>query len=297
MAAILQKHPRMYNVLPHDLESFVYALVVPVLQYQRHDITKKLLPEYFTSTFDGAAQTEDGLTCGGGRKTEHIRAGHPGWTLKAKNSPLATLIKKLYLLLQAQWASFEEIDREAILAHWGLPEDDSPDPKDYPIPDLVASRPMATHDSMDKIFKDALASEGWDDKGLEKTEDQFIGLFADRPALPHLVSTSGQWLSTHKRPHGSDTESVGVFKKRHRSTTSRTTHHKKPARTEVAVMDFPLSATVESDAENETDDVSCTDDDSDDDTYEETDEETGAIRVLNGIHAHASSGKGAGARR
>lgn len=113
MAAVLQQHPRMYNVLPHDLESFVYALVVLVLQFQRHSLIE-LLPEYFTSTFGDAAQTEDGLTCGGGRKTEHIRAGHPGWELRADESPLATLISDLYRLLQSQWASFSKLEIRAM---------------------------------------------------------------------------------------------------------------------------------------------------------------------------------------
>lgn len=79
-------------------------------------------------------------------------------------------------------------------------------PEDYPIPDLLASRPMATHDSMDKIFKDALASEGWEDEGLEKTEDQFIGLFADRPVFLQQVNTSAMQLKTRKRAHESDDE-------------------------------------------------------------------------------------------
>lgn len=208
MAAILQQHPRMYNVLPHDLESFVYALVVPVLQFQRHTTMEDLLPQYFSSTFDSAGQTKAGLTRGGAIKTAYIKAGGPGWTLKARNSPLATLISKLYRLLQAQWESFSEADRDAMSAHWGEPDSDDPDPnlKDFPIPDLVGSRPMATHDSMDKIFEDALATDGWDDEMLKKTKDQFIGLFVDRPVFLRQVNTSVMQLKTLKRAHESDDE-------------------------------------------------------------------------------------------
>lgn len=88
MAAILQQHPRMYNVLPHDLESFVYALVVPVLQFQRHSIAAEALPKFFSSMFDGAYQTDDGME-GGMVKAAYIELGRPRWELSADESPLA----------------------------------------------------------------------------------------------------------------------------------------------------------------------------------------------------------------
>lgn len=230
MAAMLQQYPHMYNVLPHDLESFVYALDVPVLQFQQHNLNKAMLADYFRWTFDGAMET-DGLIHGGQTKGNHVKHGEPEWELCAEDSPLATLINNLYRLLQSQWESFSKSERRAITAHWGVPGPRNPNPEEHPIPDLVASRPMATHDAMDKIFEDALAAEGWDDERLKKTTDQFIGLFDGRPIIPHQADTSGNLLTTHKRAHGSDDkeEDDGPAAKKFKPTTSELPLLKRPA--------------------------------------------------------------------
>ena len=136
---------------------------------------------HFSLTFEVAEQV-DGYMYARGLKMSQVRLGQPEWRLIARNSPLDTLIKNLYLLLQAQWNSFCD-EQDAIEAHWGVPID--PHPKKYPIPDLMGSRPMSTHDAMVKIFEAALAPTAeWNDDRLKKTSDQFVGLFEDRPALP-----------------------------------------------------------------------------------------------------------------
>lgn len=206
MAAMLQLYPRMYNMLPHDLESFVYALVVPTIQFFPHSYTDrpKAFAPIFHETFNSVTEDDAGFACGGRTKRERIKDGQPEWQLKAVGSPLDTLIGELYGLLQSYWQSLKD-DFKAIEAHWSsFP---GGDPDNYPIPNLMAFEGMSSHDAVDAIFQRALSTtDGWDprDGSLAKTRDQLEGLFDDQPALPHMVTTSAIWMTSHKRPRESD---------------------------------------------------------------------------------------------
>lgn len=182
----------MYNMLPHDLESFVYSLVVPVIQFLHHSYTNrpKAFAHIFYETFNSVNEDDAGFACGGRTKRERIKDGQPEWRLKAVGSPLDTLISELYGLLQSYWQSLKD-DFKAIEAHWGSFSDS--DPNDYPIPDLMAFEGMSSHDVMDAMFQRALSTtEGWDprDGSLAKIRDQLERLFDDQHELPHMVTTS-----------------------------------------------------------------------------------------------------------
>ena len=134
MSGVSLQYPYKPNDVADDLESFIHVVCFNALRFHQHNMTKitfanvvtedvlrdinqknERLAKWVAGMYDECLPVY-GVHLGGERKIARSEKGHPGFTLDEGESPLATLILRLYQLLKVHYSAidFTSLERYAV---------------------------------------------------------------------------------------------------------------------------------------------------------------------------------------
>ncbi len=177
LSGLVVYYPAKSYELSDDLESFVHVLVIQLLRYHKHSMTrtpsslyKHVMHKYLST--DGVT----GYQTGQPTKITHMQDGRVSDVLlrkKDNSPPFLDLLTSLVLLCQRHYQLLDTEKMEDCLRFRPFTK--------VPLKDLYNGReedsPLRNHDAMIAAFEVACNSSGWIS---DKIGDQFEGLFKKR---------------------------------------------------------------------------------------------------------------------
>ncbi|TFY61088.1 hypothetical protein EVG20_g7188, partial [Dentipellis fragilis] len=192
MSAVLLQYPRKPHELSDDLESFVHILTVMALRFYFHTLSSWTFeevkngslywktPEHSTrlENFINGVYNEEsmdhGYAVGGSHKMARLCLGDPGVKWQNSDSPLISLLTKLYNLFSRRYLA---LDHNRYEREWGTTTLGIVEYESNPLPRGVENPSSAlsaiTHEDLTCLFPPEGGS--WPSPIL-KTVDQFQGL-------------------------------------------------------------------------------------------------------------------------
>ena len=118
MSAALVWYPRKPNELADDLESFIHVFTLAILRFHEHTLTENTdLVDHISEVYNAINKTHDGYWIGSRLKLRLICNGDPGFDLVKEESHLSVLLKSLWMLGRAHYAT---LDLNIMQARWGV---------------------------------------------------------------------------------------------------------------------------------------------------------------------------------
>ncbi|TFY58446.1 hypothetical protein EVG20_g8145 [Dentipellis fragilis] len=135
MSAILLKYPRKPHELSDDLESFVHVLTVMALRFSVHSLSSWTIEEVWQGSMYEEAQKHspgleefinmvynsecmvNGYAVGGSNKMFGLRLGNPNVEWVDSDSPLISLIARLYNMFSQRYSA---LDKRQYESEWGV---------------------------------------------------------------------------------------------------------------------------------------------------------------------------------